>query len=168
MYTSSITVDNVIDALADFLQPFVDGADIVRAQVNRVPMPSLPCVVLTELFHVDLRVPSQDYDTLNAEADLSASNRLDVQVDFYGDSAGDYCRSVETAFRTMWSFDKFPAGIKPLYTSDGIQSPLVSGEQQYVSRWTLTVSMQYNPVVSVPQQFADALSATTIAADVLY
>jgi len=168
MYTSSITVDNVIDALADFLQPFVDGADIIRAQVNRVPMPALPCVVLTELFHVDLRVPSQDYDVLNDEVDLSASNRIDVQVDFYGDSAGDYCRSVETAFRTMWGFDAFPAGIKPLYTSDGIQSPLISGEQQYVSRWTLTVSMQYNPIVSVPQQFADELAATTIAADVLY
>jgi len=168
MYTTSITVDNVIDALADFLQPFVSGADIIRAQVNRVPMPSLPCVVLTELFHVDLRVPSQDYDVLNAEVDLSASNRIDIQVDFYGDSAGDYCRSVETAFRTMWGFDMFPAGIKPLYTSDGIQSPLVSGEQQYVSRWTLTVSMQYNPIVSVPQQFAEELAATTIAADVLY
>lgn len=168
MYTSSITVDNVIDALADFLQPFVSGAEIVRAQVNRVSMPLPPCVELTELFHVDLRVPSQDYDVLNGEADLSASNRVDIQVDFYGDDAGDYCRSVETAFRTMWGFDKFPVGIKPLYTSDGIQSPLISGEQQYVSRWTLTVSMQYNPIVSVPQQFADTLKATTIAADVLY
>lgn len=168
MYTTSITVDNVIDALADFLQPFVDGADIIRGQVNRVSMPALPCVILTELFHVDLRVPSQDYDVLNAEVDLSSSNRIDIQVDFYGDSAGDYCRSVETAFRTMWGFDAFPAGIKPLYTSDGIQSPLISGEQQYVPRWTLTVSMQYNPIVSVPQEFADELSATTIAADVLY
>lgn len=168
MHTTSITVDNVIDALADFLRPFVDGADIIRAQVNRVPMPSLPCVVLTELFHVDLRVPSQEYDALNKKVDLSASNRIDIQVDFYGDSAGDYCRSVETAFRTMWGFDAFPAGIKPLYTSDGIQSQSISGEQQYVSRWTLTVSMQYNPIVSVPQQFADKLAATTIAADVLY
>jgi hypothetical protein len=168
MYTASITVDTVIDALGDFLEPFVNGAEIIRAQVNRVSMPHLPCVVLTELFHIDLRVPSQDYDEVNDEALLSASNRLDIQVDFYGDSAGDYCRSVETAFRTMWGFDTFPAGIKPLYTSDGIQSPLISGEQQYTPRWTLTVSMQYNPIVSVPQQFADELAATTIAADVLY
>jgi len=168
MYTASITVDKVIDALADFLQPFAYGATVVRAQVNLVSMPLLPCVVLTELFHVDLRIPSQDYDTLNDEALLSASNRVDIQVDFYGESAGDYCRSVETAFRTMWGFDQFPAGIKPLYTSDGIQSPLISGEQQYVSRWTLTVSMQYNPVVAVPQEFAEEATATTIAADVLY
>lgn len=168
MYTTSITVDTVIDALGDFLEPFVDGAEIVRAQVNRVSMPPLPCVVLTELFHIDLRVPSQDYDEVNDEALLSASNRLDIQVDFYGESAGDYCRSVETAFRTMWGFDQFPAGIKPLYTSDGIQSPLISGEQQYVSRWTLTVSVQYNPVVAVPQEFAEEATATTIAADVLY
>lgn len=168
MYTSSITVDQVIDALGDFLQPFVVGAEIVRAQVNRVSMPPLPCVVLTELFHIDLRVPSQDYDQLNDLSLLSVSNRIDVQVDFYGESAGDYCRSVETAFRTMWGFDKFPAGMKPLYTSDGIQSPLVSGEQQYVSRWTLTVSMQYNPIVTVPQEFAEESTATAIAVDVLY
>lgn len=168
MYTASITVDTVIDALGDFLQPFVVGAEIVRAQVNRVSMPPLPCVVLTELFHIDLRVPSQDYDQLNDLSLLSVSNRIDVQVDFYGESAGDYCRSVETAFRTMWGFDKFPAGMKPLYTSDGIQSPLVSGEQQYVSRWTLTVSMQYNPIVTVPQEFAEEATATAIAVDVLY
>lgn len=168
MYTASITVDTVIDALGDFLEPFVDGAEIVRAQANRVAMPPSPCIVLTELFHIDLRVPSQDYDEVNDEALLSASNRLDIQVDFYGESAGDYCRSVETAFRTMRGFDHFPAGIKPLYTSDGIQSPLISGEQQYVSRWTLTVSIQYNPVVAVPQEFAEEAIATTIAADVLY
>jgi len=168
MYTASVTVDTVIDALGDFLQPFVSGAEIIRAQVNRVSMPPLPCVVLTELFHVDLRVPSQDYDQLNDEALLSASNRIDIQVDFYGESAGDYCRSVQAAFRTMWGFDRFPSGIKPLYTSDGIQSPLISGEQQYVSRWTLTVSMQYNPVVTVPHEFADEAAATTIAVDVLY
>ncbi len=48
MYSVSITVDNVIDALADFLQPFVGTAEIVRAQANRVPMPQGPCVVLTE------------------------------------------------------------------------------------------------------------------------
>lgn len=163
MYTASVTVDTVIDALGDFLQPFVGSAEIVRAQVNRVSMPPLPCVVLTELFHVDLRVPSQDYDQAGDEALLSVSNRIDIQVDFYGESAGDYCRSVQSAFRTMWGFDKFPAGIKPLYTSDGIQSPLVSGEQQYVARWTLTVSMQYNPVVTVPQEFAEEAAATTIA-----
>lgn len=158
MYTSSITVDQVIDALGTFLTPFAPGAEIVRGQVNRTPMPPSPCVILTEILQVDLSVPSADYFPDDDEADIIGPTRIDVQIDFYGSSAGDFCKSVKTAFRSGWGFDQFPANIKPLYTSDGMQSPLTTGEQQYESRWTITASMQYNPTVTVPQEFADVLT----------
>ena len=157
MYTSSITVDQVIDALADFLAPFVPDAQIVRAQVNRVAMPSNPGVVLTEMLQVDLSVPATDYQPDDGTATVAGPTRIDVQIDFYGAQAGEFCKTVKTAFRSHWGFAHFPANIKPLYTSDGIQAPLVTGEQQYESRWTLTASLQYNPIVTVPQDFADVL-----------
>lgn len=157
MYSSSITVDQVIDALADFLAPFAPGAQIVRAQVNRVPMPSNPGIVLTEMLQVDLSVPDTDYQPDDGTATIKGPTRIDVQIDFYGAQAGEFCKSIKTAFRSHWGFAHFPANIKPLYTSDGIQSPLTTGEQQYESRWTLTASLQYNPIVTVPQDFADAL-----------
>ena len=163
MYSSSITVDQVIDALADFLAPFVPAAQIVRAQVNRVPMPSNPGIVLTELNQVDLSVPDTEYqppvDPIPAigTATIKGPTRIDVQIDFYGEQAGEFCKTVKTAFRSHWGFSHFPANIKPLYTSDGIQTPLTTGEQQYESRWTLTASLQYNPIVTVPQDFADVL-----------
>ena len=157
MYTSSITVDQVIDALADFLTPFVPDAEVVRAQVNRVAMPSNPCVILTEMLQVDLSVPATDYQPDDGTATVAGPTRIDVQIDFYGAQAGEFCKTVKTAFRSHWGFAHFPANIKPLYTSDGIQAPLVTGEQQYESRWTLTASLQYNPIVTVPQDFADVL-----------
>ncbi len=163
MYTSSITVDQVIDALADFLAPFVPGASVVRAQVNRVAMPPNPCVILTEMLQVDLSVPATEYQPPTAPvpaigtATIYGPTRIDVQIDFYGAQAGEFCKTVKTAFRSHWGFAHFPANIKPLYTSDGIQSPLTTGEQQYESRWTLTASLQYNPIVTVPQDFADVL-----------
>ena len=163
MYSSSITVDQVIDALADFLAPFAPGAQIVRAQVNRVPMPSNPGIVLTEMLQVDLSVPDTDYqppvDPIPAigTATIKGPTRIDVQIDFYGEQASEFCKTVKTAFRSHWGFSHFPANIKPLYTSDGILAPLVTGEQQYESRWTLTASLQYNPIVTVPQDFADVL-----------
>ena len=157
MYTSSITVDQVIDALADFLAPFVPAAQIVRAQVNRVPMPSNPGIVLTELNQVDLSVPDTEYQPDDSTATIKGPTRIDVQIDFYGEQASEFCKTVKTAFRSHWGFSHFPANIKPLYTSDGIQAPLVTGEQQYESRWTLTASLQYNPIVTVPQDFADVL-----------
>lgn len=167
MYTASITVDQVIDALAAFLAPFVPGSEVVRAQVNRVAMPPNPCVILTEMLQVDLSVPATDYQPDDDTATIRGPSRIDVQIDFYGAQAGEFCKSVKTAFRSHWGFANFPAGIKPLYTSDGMQSPLLTGEQQYESRWTLTASMQYNPVITVPQGFADDLTVATLtAADV--
>ena len=154
MYTASITVDQVIDALAAFLAPIIPGGQIVRAQVNRVALPANPCAVLTELLQVDLSVPATEYQPLENTATIYGPSRIDVQIDFYGAQAGEFCKTVKTAFRSHWGFAHFPANIKPLYTSDGIQSPLTTGEQQYESRWTLTASMQYNPTVTVPQEFA--------------
>lgn len=167
MYTASITVDQVIDALADFLAPFVPGAEVVRAQVNRVAMPPNPCVILTEMMQVDLSVPATDYQPDDDTATVYGPSRIDVQIDFYGAQAGEFCKTVKTAFRSHWGFEHFPANIKPLYTSDGMQSPLTTGEQQYESRWTLTASLQYNPTVTVPQEFADeAIPNLVIPADV--
>ena len=162
MYSSSITVDQVIDALADFLAPFVPGAEVVRAQVNRVAMPSNPCVILTEMMQVDLTVPATDYQPDDNTATVYGPSRIDVQIDFYGEQASEFCKTVKTAFRSHWGFSHFPANIKPLYTSDGIQAPLVTGEQQYESRWTLTASLQYNPIVTVPQDFADVLTPNKV------
>jgi hypothetical protein len=155
MYAPSISVDAVIEALAGFLAPFVPGGQIVRAQVNRVPMPADPCCVLTELLQVDLSMPYADYRPAEDAANLSGPTRIDVQIDFYGALAGEYCKAAKAAFRSMWGLDQFPANIKPLYMSDGVQSPLITGEQQWQSRWTATASLQYNPIVQVPQQFAD-------------
>lgn len=162
-YVSSITVDQVIDALAAFLAPFMPGASIVRGQVNRVALPSNPCAVLTEILQVDLSVPHTDYQPPTdpapaiGTATIKGPTRIDVQIDFYGVQAGEFCKAVKTAFRSHWGFAHFPANIKPLYTSDAMQSPLTTGEQQYESRWTLTASLQYNPIVTVPQDFADVL-----------
>lgn len=162
MYGVSITVDNVIDALANFMQPFCPGSEIVRAQVNRVPMPTGPCVVLTELLQVDLETPVVDYVPTQDLANIKGPARVDIQVDFYGPSAGDQCKAVKGVFRTEYAAGQFSDGIKPLYCSDGVQSPLVTGEQQWESRWTLTASMQYNPTVTVPQDFADTLTPKAV------
>lgn len=167
-YIPNINIDAVIDALKAFIDPFVPGGEIIRAQVNRTPMPSNPCVVLTELLGVDLSVPYVDPTITNETATIKGPGRIDVQIDFYGALAGSYCKAVQAAFRTQWGFEQFPANIRPLYTSDGVQSPLLTGEQQYESRWTLTASMQYNPTVTVPQQSANALATNIVdAADLI-
>lgn len=165
MYGPSIVVDQVVDALGDFVALFMpNGADIVRGQQNRVSPPPEPCAVLTEILSASLQTTYADYRPDADVADLQGSKRIDVQVDFYGTDSGDQCAAVATAFRSAWGYDQFPVNIKPLYTSDGIQSPLITGEQQYSQRWTLTASLQYNPLVTVPQEFADVVVPNIIEA----
>lgn len=170
-YVSSITVDQVVDALKAFLVPFIPNGltKIVRGQSNRTPMPAAPCVVLTELLQVDLSVPRTDYQPDDDTATIHGSARIDVQCDFYGLAAGEYAKAAQMGLRSLWGWSQFPANIKPLYTLDAVQAPLITGEEQYEARWTLTASMQYNPVVTVPQEFADELEMhETVAADVNY
>lgn len=156
-YTASITVDDVINALITFLTPFMQGGAVARAQTNRVPLPSNPCAVVTEVLMVDLSVPATQYQPEADTATIYGPARIDIQIDFYGLEAGEFCKVVKTAFRSEWGFNQFIPGIRPLYTDDGRQTPLLTGEEQYETRWTLTASLQYNPTVTVPQQFADVL-----------
>ncbi len=168
MFTTSITIDEVIDALKAFLVPFCTGMEIVRGQVNRVPSPLGGYVVLTEGTLIDLQVPSSIVDKITEEATLHGPQEIAIQIDFYGASSGQLCSAVKQALRSSYGFDKFPENIKPLYTDAGRQIPLVTGEEEYETRWTLTAALQYNPVVTVPQQTATALELESIvAADLL-
>jgi hypothetical protein len=159
-YQVSIAIDDVITALGNFLAPFVAPAVIVRAQVNRVPPPVTSFVMLTELHIIDLETPIAAWDADTAT--LTGPAQIDVQVDFYGPASGDQCKAVKGIYRSNYATSQFPDGIKPLYCSDGNQSPLVTGEEQYESRWTLTASLQYNPSVAIPQQTANELAMAVV------
>lgn len=168
-YVTSITINDVIDALADVLAPFCPGAQIVRGQGNRVPQPRNPCVVLTEMNLTDLQVPSYNTDPSDQQATISGPQRIAIQIDFYGELAGEWCSTAKQVLRSNYGFTDMPADIKPLYTDEGRQAPLISGEQQYETRWILSAVLQYNPVVTVPQQSATALVLDEIvAADINY
>lgn len=164
-YIPTITIDAVITALAAFLQPFVGiGTPIIRAQQNRVPPPITGFVELQELLEMDLETPAfvnnGAADVL--QATITTPTRIDIQVDFYGPSAGDWCKAVKAVYRSPYAPDQFPAGIAPLYCSDGQQAPLITGEEQYENRWIITATLQYNPDVIIPQQSATTLEVKTI------
>ena len=162
----TIDIDMVIEALGAFVQLFMQGGVVTRAQVNRVPFPEVPNAVLTELLTVDIDLPYGTYELASSSlSTIHGPQRIDIQIDVYGALAGEIITAIKTAFRSEWAASQFPESIKPLYTDDGIQAPLVTGEQQYESRWTLKASLQYNPTMTVPQQFADVSTVTVALTD---
>lgn len=162
-YILNRTIDDAIDALAAFVAPFVPNGELVRAQQNRVPHIPAIGVVFTELMTVDFETPTLKFS--NGEYTILTPKRLDVQLDFYGDLAGNQVNAVKTAFRTFWCVDKFPEGIKPLYCSDALQAPFISGENQYYSRWTMTVSLHFNSTLTVPQDSANQIAMMVSGGD---
>lgn len=167
-FSPSITIEQALDAMKVFLAPICGIAEIVRAQVNRVAMPPSPCVVMTEVLQIDLGTPAEN-QTEDSTATISGPKRADIQLDFYGDNAGEMCSVTKSALRTDWGYNQFPANIKPLWSDDGRQNFLTTGEQQYETRWILTVALQVNSAFTVPQQSANVLAvAETINVNLEY
>lgn len=162
-YVVTIAVDAVIEALGAFITPFVPaGTQIVRGQQNRTAMPPDAFVLLTEVLKVDLSTPIETNAPENAQISVMSPKRIDVQVDFFGPASCDQIAAVKGVYRTSYAVRQFPAGIAPLFCTDERQTSLTNAEQQYEDRWTLTASLEYNPTVYLPQQFATALKVNIL------
>lgn len=91
-----------------------------------------------------------------------------IQIDFYGQASGDWSR----VFAGLWKDETACIALEPvcdpLYANDPMLGPLDDSEQQYEARWTVEAFLQYNPITSVPMQFADTLDITLISVDEAY
>ena len=167
----SITVDNVIVAIGNFIRPLVPAeVEIARGWTNRVAPPKDPFILLTEVGQYDLSTTRNNYfnDGQSDISEFQRSTRIDIQCDFFGDQSGEMARTIKTLFRSLYAPEQFPDNIKPLYCTDAMSSPLITGEEQYRSRWTITISLQYNPKVTIEyDQFDNVGETSIIAADLI-
>ncbi|KAA1013027.1 hypothetical protein FVF58_09560 [Paraburkholderia panacisoli] len=94
-----------------------------------------------------------------------------VQLDLYGPGSADYAQILTTTFRDGYAVDQFASSgfdVAPLHADDANQMPLIDGESQYEERWTIRCTLQCNPSVTVPQQFASSLEASVISVQAQY
>ncbi|WP_392430519.1 LIC_12616 family protein [Edwardsiella piscicida] len=155
-----LTVDNVIDVLADFVEPI--AGECKQAQANRVPMGKGQFCILTPLRFERLsttRSINQDTGAPSTSAmGWTEVRRVDIQVDIYGDGAGDRAVTLETVFSSGYAYDKIKAideRVAPLYSTAAIQAPMIDAEQQWQERWTLDVSLQVHMTASFPEPYFD-------------
>ena len=148
-FTPDKTVDNVIDALADYLSLYTT-APIIRANVNRNPTPKNDFIVLTELLTTPLSKPVEYYS--NAGETMIQKQQIDVQVDFYGWSLSDTALAIANSIRSIWQNYNHSQWLAFLYCNQIVKSPIINAEEQYEQRWTVTISMQYNVTLTLPQE----------------
>ena len=164
-----MNIDAAVVAVADFLQPLMPvGTQIVRGQVNDVPAPLPPSIVITEIGQPQYTTTRKQPITVGGTQTYVMSVQLRFQLDFYGWSGGEMSNITTTMIRSLYPEDKFPEGVKPLYCTNAFQSPLMTGEKQFEARWTQELYVQYNAPVTVVQEsfntvgevIADPVNAT--------
>jgi hypothetical protein len=158
-----MTINAAIVAVGAFLQPLMPtGTKIVRGQANGVPPPLPPSIVLTEVGQPQYTTTRTSVDGVLEEMTYNMPKMLNVQIDFYGADAGDMCYTAVTMLRSIYGVENFPDGVKPLYCSDALQAPLITGEKEFLKRWLTTLSLQYNASVTVDQESFVNLGEVTI------
>jgi len=98
-------------------------------------------------------------------ANYQQNTNLVIQCSIHGDahSSTDNAQVISTMFRSQYATDWFESNYPvavPLYADDPKQVPFINDQQQFEYRWIVDANLQINPVISVPQEFADAVSVT--------
>ena len=145
---------------------------VFRGQVNRVPEPAqTDYVMLWPLFRNRLATNTESYDLAAGTLAETQETDVTIQADVHGPTAADNASRISTLFRSQIGVAAFQAAGNiacPLYTSDPRQMPFENGEQQTEERWSIDLTMQANVSVTVPQDFAETLTATASPVEALY
>jgi hypothetical protein len=132
-----------------------------------------------------------DSDTITADSDITtdgvvggsitgfnalmtADFEYAVQLDFYSAAtvpvtnplAEAWAMAAEILWRDKYAWYGMPDGIKPLYSEDRRQLPLVGAEDQWIARWTITLYLDYQPTLTLPTDAALAVDVVGIPLDI--
>jgi hypothetical protein len=167
--TVTPTLPQVFADVRAFLLGIVPAGTIVlKGPVNRAAQPPVDHIVVTPTYRKRLRTNQYTDDPIADTTALEEGVQLDVQVDCYGGTlAPDWAAMIETVWKSEYACSALTT-CQPLYADDARQIPLVTGEEQYLQRWMVRAVLQYNPVTTTPQQFADALTVVTVNVDKTY
>lgn len=165
----SPSLDSVMVKVRAFLLAIVPvGTPVLRGPLNRTAQPAVDHVIFTPILRKRLRTNVHTEDPDYEVTITEAGYRLGVQFDFYGESAGDQSAAAETLWRDEYCVNILSPEAVPLYTDTANMVPLVTGEDQFLERYTLTAALQWNARVSNPQQSADVLTSELINVDVRF
>ncbi len=172
MITSTPLPDALFTKLRAFLLAIVPtGTEVVQGLGNRVPQPNGDHIVITGLFEQRLRTNVSTYEDDGGSTPgarlIEQGTEFHVQFDFYGSQAQAWGATVSTLFRDEYGVEQLAPELSPLYIDNARQMPFVTGQEQYLPRWVSTAVLQYNPITTIPQQFADEASATLVDAQTL-
>lgn len=174
-FSATPTQDQVYQALLAYLTGVLpSGVPIIRGLPNRaaMPSPSPGFVLMQALFENRLFMPVDTYVTTGSSPPTTSSIEqaieLAVQIDCYGAQSGTWAAIISTTFEDAYGFNALGPNCEPLYCNEARMVSLTDEELQYEERWCLDARLEWHPVVTVTQGYADALELTMKDVNVLF
>jgi hypothetical protein len=94
---------------------------------------------------------------------MQQGTEITYQLDIHGPASAETAQAVTTVARDSWACSLLaPFGIQPLYANEPRQTPFINAESQYEDRYVVELCVQANPIVGMPQEFADELEIFTV------
>jgi hypothetical protein len=171
MTTISLVDQDIFTAIRTFLLTIVpSGIEVVQEQDNQVAMPKGGFVGMNNTQVVRLATNVDTYNPLLGTGTkyVETAFRYMMQLDFYGPDSQSWAAMTSSLWRDEYATDLFPVNIQPLYADDPQQMVLIDGEEQYEQRWRVQSALQYNPVITLGQDFATSLSVQLVEVDATY
>ena len=154
----SITDDEILTTVGNYLVGLT-GAEVIRTQGNRIPMPVGAFIAMTPLFMTRLATNRRTVDAINETITATEAVKYTLQIDCYGNEASNWANLVSLTWRDDYACDALAPQCQPLTCDGPKQMPLVTGEQQYLERWIITASLQYDPSITTDTTpFADGIT----------
>lgn len=147
------------------LLPDLDMDHVIQGLGNGLPFPDGPFVCMTATSQRKLSTSTDTYDPDAETRTVLVPTEYSIQIDCYGPQSSDMAWTLSNMWRDQFGYDAMHPN-DPLYSTDPTQVPLVNAEKNYEQRWTFIALLQFNPTVTVTQQFADTLTVPLDPADI--
>ncbi len=163
------TQDVLFTAMRAFILSLISGVEVVQGLGNGVPMPEGAFICMTPGPQKRLSTNESTYNRVAGTRGVKQAVQYSMQIDCYGPDASDYATTLTTMFRDPYACGLMASyGCQPLYAEDPTQSALINGEENYEQRYMFNAVLQFNPVVTVSQEFAEHLDPTFVNVNTFY
>lgn len=168
--TISLTELDVLEEVRQFLLAVLpSGVEVIQGQTNRVAEPLGDDFVVMTAMEMDRLATNVDHFDMTPGAPAMTSmesTSWGVQLDVHGDGSAANCAIIAALWRSAWAVQYLRGSIiTPLYTAPPRQSAFSNGEDQYETRWIVTIYLQAKPVLTLPQDYATDLAIQIYEAD---
>lgn len=149
------------DVRAFLLGLIPEGEDQIVQSLSNISTLPHDAVLMNILFDRELDVAVHNYDKEKGLAYVQKSIMVTMQLDFYGQEAQKRSRIVANFWRDTYGFDNLNV-CKPVDVKDYRHMPYVNESNQYEDRYSLDLTLQYNPEVTHSQEFVTDIEPVTI------